>query len=307
MTWPVIVAPWVRLKAPRNALPIGVRAPLRMTASFAILVPHFNLGSGREGCAAFGDVVEEWCRMPMRTEFLLPGNDPLVDVLWSDRVGPPHRAAAIPREAEAEDPHDVDVTRPQRDAVAEELGALVDEREHAALDDFLVLDLAALDAEALRLGDDELVDRRILNRFTLPVLVDEEALPGLLSVAPLLVQSGRDFRGAIRHLRCFQADLIEDVDAREVAHRERSHREAKVFHRGVDLHRRRALFEQKVRLSDVVKEHTVTDETEGVAGDDALLAQTLCERRRRHERFVRGGFSAHDLDQLHDVCRREKV
>src|ERR1700676_66458 len=307
MTWPVIVAPCVRLKAPRNARPMGVRAPLRMTASFAILVAHFNLGSGREGCAAFGDLVEKWRRPPMRAELFLPGDDLLVDVLWSGRVAPPHRAATIPREAEAEDPHDVDVAGPQRDAVAEKLRALVDEREHAALDDLLVLDPAALDAEPLRLGGDEVVDPGILNRFALPVLVDEEALPGFLPVAPLLVQSGRDLRRPVRCLRRFQADLVEDVDAREIAHPEGSHREAKVFHRSVDLHRRRALFEQKVRLADVVEEHTVADEAEGVAGDDALLAQAFRERRRRYERFVRSGLSAHDLEQLHVVRRREEV
>src|SRR4051794_12575572 len=42
MTWPPISAPWVRLKAPRMARPIGVRAVDTMTASTMVLVPSFQ-------------------------------------------------------------------------------------------------------------------------------------------------------------------------------------------------------------------------------------------------------------------------
>src|ERR1700726_445927 len=51
ITCPAIVAPCVRLNAPRNALPIGVRAPLRMTASFAMLVTCGRGGRGGVACA----------------------------------------------------------------------------------------------------------------------------------------------------------------------------------------------------------------------------------------------------------------
>ena len=39
-TWPPSVAPWVMLNAPRNALPIGVRAVDTMTASDMLSLPE---------------------------------------------------------------------------------------------------------------------------------------------------------------------------------------------------------------------------------------------------------------------------
>ena len=43
MTCPAMTAPWVALKAPRNALPIGVRAVETITASAITSIPQYTL------------------------------------------------------------------------------------------------------------------------------------------------------------------------------------------------------------------------------------------------------------------------
>src|SRR5690606_28570898 len=84
-------------------------------------------------------------------------------------VGVEHRTAPVDRPAVTVDPDDVDVRGPDRDAFLKDLGALVDHREDAALEDLLLGDLARLLAGlGHEVADDLLGDGR---RTRLAVLV----------------------------------------------------------------------------------------------------------------------------------------
>ena len=84
-----------------------------------------------------------------------------VYVVQPDLVRVVHRPATVLREAVAIDVHHVDVAGPQGDAVVEQLGADVDERVQASLQDFTLVEFLAFEAElGAGLGDD-LGDRGI--------------------------------------------------------------------------------------------------------------------------------------------------
>ncbi len=68
------------------------------------------------------------------------------DLAQSHLVGIEHGAAAPGRKAIAIEVHDVDVRTALRNAILDDAGALVDQRIDAALDDFLIADLARRDA-----------------------------------------------------------------------------------------------------------------------------------------------------------------
>ena len=64
----------------------------------------------------------------------------------------PHRPAAPGREAVAVEVHRIDVAGSERDALLEDLGALVGEPQQAALDDLVGRDGPLLDLQRLGLG-----------------------------------------------------------------------------------------------------------------------------------------------------------
>src|SRR5204863_1371868 len=86
--------------------------------------------------------------------------------------------------------------------------------------------------------DDQLLDLRIGTRRA--SFVEIEALAGLLPEAALLRQTVGDL---VAHAALL-ARTPADIDAGEIAHCERSHREAELGERAVDVLRQRAL-EQK--------------------------------------------------------------
>ena len=98
-----------------------------------------------------------------------------------------------------------------------------------------------------------------------------------------------------------------DVEAGEVAHRERPHREAEVVEHAVDVPRHRAFQHQLLRLALALRQHAVADEAGAHADQHRDLADLLGELHRGGDDFLRGLVAAHDLQQLHDVGRREEV
>ena len=139
------------------------------------------------------------------------------------------------------------------------------------------------------------------------VLVPVPALAGLLTVAIHLVQLVRDVGVASLGLAAVLADLVADVDAGEVADRERPHREAELVDDAVDLLGQRALLDEEARLSRVGVERPVGRERVADADDHADLADPLGERHHGVERLGRGLLAAHDLEELHHVGRAEEV
>src|SRR6516162_2250601 len=103
--------------------------------------------------------------------------------LQADHIARPHRAAAPGREAVTIDVDRIDVACTQRDALAEQLGAGIDELEQQALNDLLTRDGAPRDALALRLLDIHRLDLGIGLRRAAALLVDVEAAPRLLAEA----------------------------------------------------------------------------------------------------------------------------
>src|SRR5687767_8824739 len=116
-TWPPIIAPWVRLSAPRQLLQSGVLAVETMTAS-AIEPPAFlrefrQQGRGLPLAALIAFLKAFDCGKYLRE---------------TNRIGVEHRPAAVGRKAVAGEVHHVDVGGAQRDALLEDARALVHQR-----------------------------------------------------------------------------------------------------------------------------------------------------------------------------------
>src|SRR5262249_23702929 len=157
------------------------------------------------------------------------------DVLEADRIGPEHRAAAIDRPAITIEPDHVDVAWTCGDALVEDLRALVDHRIHHALEDLLVADVAALLAELLQGLLDQLLDMGTGQRRAGAAFILVIALAGLLAEAAGFAERVGNFRLDAAIL----ARAPADVEAGEIAHRERTHRHAELGHDRVDLLRQR--------------------------------------------------------------------
>src|ERR1051325_11221066 len=91
-------------------------------------------GERGEGAARGREALEQRRRLQARIVGLLGVvGETIGDVLEANRVGPEHRAAAVDRPAIAVEPDHVDIARAGRDALVEDLRALVDHRVHHAL------------------------------------------------------------------------------------------------------------------------------------------------------------------------------
>src|SRR5579872_5040815 len=177
-TLPASVAPCVWLNAPRNDLPIGVRAAETITASRMCKLLRVFCERSSAAC----DLGQQRRRRPVRTEALSERHDLVVDPRHTELVGVPHGPTMVRREAVAVDVDDIDVARPQSDAVAQEIGAGVDQRVHRALDDLFVAHVAALGDAGLRgLFREELLDLGIAHGIAAALLVRIEPDAGLLS------------------------------------------------------------------------------------------------------------------------------
>src|SRR5581483_10994608 len=133
---------------------------------------------------------------------------------------------------------------PRRDAFIKNLRALVDHRIHHALEDLVVADDPALAAEPRQRLVDQLLDIGIGQRRARAAFIFVIALAGLLAEAAGFAQRVRDLRLDAAVFPRAPAD----IEAGEVAHRERPHRHAERGDDGVDLLRQRALEQQLLRL-----------------------------------------------------------
>src|SRR6218665_2919622 len=162
---PPSVAPWVMLKAPFQLLASGVRAVETITAEVMVSSSGMRAGAvmgstawdGSVGRArsveglAFGRQASQQRRgLPERAvvqrvlrEALHRGDH----VEQTQRVGIAHGPAAVEREPVAGQVDHVHIGGTQRNAFLDDLRGLVHQREHQALHDFLVADLARRDAE----------------------------------------------------------------------------------------------------------------------------------------------------------------
>src|SRR5690606_22264976 len=150
----------------------------------------------------------------------------------ADLIRPEHEPAAIAREAEPVQPHDVDVARAQRLAFLEYLARFVDRREQEPAQDLFGRESALLDAHLARRFLDDALYFRIRMRRAVALLVAVPARPGLLPVTAHLDQPVRDRKLAEIRIGGGTAAArgIADVQARQIADREGPHRVAEVHH-----------------------------------------------------------------------------
>ena len=212
-----------------------------------------------------------------------------------------HRAAAVDRPAVAVDPDDVDVGRPDRDALLQNLRALVDHRVEAALEDLVAADLALVDALGGAEVGDDLLDLRVGRRGAGFRVVDVVAAAVLLAAPAGFAEDLADVAGGRLLL------VPADVEAGEIAHRERAHREAEVVQDAVHVVILGALQDDALRLLLALEEDPVADEAAADADQDRHLADLLGDRHRGVDHVLRRLLAAHDLQEAHDVGRREEV
>ena len=149
---------------------------------------------------------------------------------------------------------------------------------------------------------DQLFHLRIGQRRARPCLIFVVALAGLLAEAAGLAQRIGDFRLDAAIL----ARTPADIEAGEIAHRERSHRHAELGHDRVDLLRQRAFEQQLLRLLAALRQHAVADKAVADADHRRHLCDFARHRDRGGQRIRRGLGRAHDLAQLHDVRRARR-
>src|SRR5580692_414421 len=170
-------------------------------------------------------------------------------------VGVIHRTTAPYRPAIAMHPDYVEIAGPARDTFIEDARAFVDHRQDHALDDFLLTDRPAVDAEPRRSLEDCLFDLRIGERRARTGLVAEVPLPGLLAVMPGFAQCVLDER----LLAPSFPNAPPDIEPGEIHHRTRAHRESEPGDRGIDLLRQCTFEQQPFGLDRPAVEHAVAD------------------------------------------------
>mmetsp|Transcript_17447 Transcript_17447/g.31834 ORF Transcript_17447/g.31834 Transcript_17447/m.31834 type:complete len:216 (+) Transcript_17447:108-755(+) len=154
------------------------------------------------------------------------------DLLKTDLLRIVHRATSVSGVAIPHDPHDVNVSGSQCDAILQHLGALVDERVHHALEDLLLLDLPRHHPLLSAVFGDQFVclGMRDSHAWVLR-LVLVPARPGLLSVEARARQHIE--QPWVSSLELVSAQLlphqVANVVAGEVTHLKVAHRHAELF------------------------------------------------------------------------------
>ena len=228
------------------------------------------------------------------------------------RVRVEHRPAAITRESITRAPHHVDVAGALRDAFFEDADPLVEQREDAALEDFLrrCAGAARWPSSAARRARMPLRFRIVMAR-AIALLVAIEPLAGLLPQPPGGVQRRvrlvvSRVRRITMRVRAMHVDA--HVDARHVEHGENAHRHAELFEHRVHAARRRAFERQQQRLARVPFHHAIADEAVADSGEHRRLANAPWRAPWRcgspsSERLL----AAHHFEQRHHVRWREEV
>ena len=152
---------------------------------------------------------------------------------------------------------------------------------------------------AREVEDDLFHQRRGLGVAVLVIVV--EAGAGLLAAPVHLAEDVADGRGCGLLLR------PADVEAGEIAHRERPHRQAEIVEHAVDVPGHGAFQDQLLRLALALRQHAVADEAVADADEHADLADLLGDLHGCGDHRLCGLVAAHDFQQPHHIGRREEV
>src|SRR5690554_5341587 len=258
----------------------------------------------------FGQFLEQRCRLPPGAQLLVEFADAGVDTIQTDRVSIEHRPALMGREAVAVDIDDVDIAGTLGNALFQDLGAFVDQRVHGALDDVFIGQRAALHALFLRGGFQNGRQLRVGQRGARTLLVDVEALAGLLTQHAgfgHLVEDGRQLVLGRQGLALTGTDGQADIQTGQVTHGEGAHGHAELAQGSINLLGGGTLFQQELGLAAVLEYHAVADETVAYANRYGDLLQFLADGHGGGQHFVAGLLAAHHFQQAHDVGRAEEV
>ena len=223
-------------------------------------------------------------------------------------VGPAHRPADLVREAVAMQVHPVNVSAAAGHRCLENLRPFIDQRQQAALADFLVVDRAPMHAQVLGDFEHQRIDLGVVHGFTAAGGIRVVTLAAFLAETPQRAQGIVDLQQ--RRIHVFTGQLARtplQVDADHVVHTKRAHGHAERLQRLIHLPRRGAFEQQLARLGHVAGEHAVADEARAVAGHHHFLAHTLPKGLGRLEHRRRSALPAHHFQQLHHMGRAEKM
>src|SRR5258706_15214440 len=201
--------------------------------------------------------------------------DTVVNPFEAHGVGIPHRAATMGREAVAVDINNVDVRSAQRIALLQNARTFVHQSVEAAIRDFGGGDLALHNAGFFDPLTDEFANDRIRRGAPL-VVVFVPARAGFLTVAAEFTKAVFDERLAdASHFQVtiFFANAPADIEPREVASGEGSHRHAEIGKGLVYGFDGCAFFNEKLRFTAIGAEHAIADETPAVANEHADFAE----------------------------------
>src|SRR5262245_41136836 len=109
----------------------------------------------------------------------MPGRDLVVDLARANGVAPEHEAATVARNAEAVEPHDVEIGGADRLALLQDLAEFINRAEQQPVLDLLFGEHALLNLIILGNLLDDLGDFRVNVRRAIALLVAVPALAGL--------------------------------------------------------------------------------------------------------------------------------
>src|SRR5205814_10577625 len=161
----------------------------------------------------FDEVAQERGGGPAFAVALVPAASLALDLGDADAVGPVHQAAAVAREAEAVEPHHVDVAGAVGFALFEDLAGFVYRGEQEPAQDLLVREAALRHPHFGRLFLDDAGDFGVGMSRAVALFVAEPAGPGLLPEPPRFDDRVGDRQFAVVRVLCGAplAAVIADV------------------------------------------------------------------------------------------------
>src|SRR5690606_35219707 len=205
--------------------------------------------------------------------------DLLQYLIQPQAVGIGHRPTTLGREAVTEAVNTVDILGALGKAFIENACTLVDQRQNAALHDFLITHVTLGVAGFLGHFASHHVGFGVMDRLTAARLVAVEAMAALLTETTHLAQAvvQPHNRLAAAHTRQLTGAPAQ-VHTDNVIHAVRAHGHAETLQRLVDLPRRGPFEHHLTGLTGIHGQHAVADEAMAVASQHRFLADLLANR-----------------------------
>src|SRR5690348_9952958 len=252
----------------------------------------------REFLAFLRQALQERSRLPKfampRVKFL----NALADLFQSNRVGIPHRPAAIGREAVAVEVNDVDIHRAQGDAFLENARALVDQSVDAAVKDLFLGNLPLWNTSLGGPLADQFGDLWIGDGAPIFVIL-VPARAGFLAIAAQfakLVTGKRVANPRLLEVSIFLPNSPADIEARKIAHGERAHGHTKIIKCAIDRFYACTFFEQKNGFAHIGMKHTVADKSAAISRQNADLAEPFRKLHAGGDHFLTACLATNDLE-----------